>query len=58
MNLIENTDARGDKSRLKTYIAPQLRVFGEVSALTAAGSKNKAEGTPVGSSGKTGGNLP
>lgn len=55
---IDKNTNRDSKSELKAYASPKLEIFGEVSALTAAGSANAAEGSPVGNSGMVGGNLP
>lgn len=58
MATIEENIDRSRESDLKAYTSPKLEIFGEVSALTAAGSANAAEGEPVGMSGMVGGNLP
>jgi hypothetical protein len=40
---IQNNNRRTDSVGLKSYISPKLEIFGDISALTAAGSVNKKE---------------
>jgi hypothetical protein len=44
MTNIQDKAHRADADTRKTYAAPQLEVFGEVAALTAAGSGSVREG--------------